>query len=393
VNVDRLNRATLPNNTTSFNNPVGTYQPGRQWTDVGNELWANNTDFSAKFSTGWLRHSVVAGADVTKENRNMRSRAIAAGAPNQPDATNITDPDPYRFGGNFAPYGATTISDATTIGAYFADQIKITDWFEVLGGLRYDNFDAKSGSTTIISQEDKMWSWRVGAVFHPTSNSSIYVMRGTSFNPSAEFLTINALAANVAPEKNETTEVGVKIDVLDKRLSLTGAVFRTEKTNARVPDPIDPTNRVNVLDGLVRVEGIELGAIGRITDQWQVFAGYTLLHSEIVKTTVPANLGKQLLNTPNNAFSLWTTYDVTDKWTVGGGAYFVDEVFGNITNETQVPSYWRFDAMTSYKITSNITAQLNIYNITNEYYFATVYNNWAVPGAGRSAALTVRGRW
>ena len=88
-------------------------------------------------------------------------------------------------------------------------------------------------------------------------------------------------------------------------------MFRTDKTNARVPDPDNPTTAVNVLDGLVRVEGIELGAIGRVTDQWQVFAGYTHLHSEIVKTTVPANLGKQLLNTPNNAFSLWTTYDVT----------------------------------------------------------------------------------
>jgi catecholate siderophore receptor len=104
-------------------------------------------------------------------------------------------------------------------------------------------------------------------------------------------------------------------------------------------------------------------------------------------------IGKELLNTPNNAFSLWTTYDVNDKWTVGGGAFYVDSVFGNATNTTAVPSYWRFDAMTSYKITANILMQLNIYNITNEYYFAQVYNNWATPGAGRSAALTVRGRW
>ena len=103
-----------------------------------------------------------------------------------------------------------------------------------------------------------------------------------------------------------------------------------------------------------------------------------------------------LFNTPHNAFSLWTTYDVTQKWTVGGGAFFVDAVWGNLDalgNTTRVPSYWRFDLMTSYKITNNIVAQLNIYNLTNEYYFAQVYNNWAVPGAGRSAALTLRGRW
>ena len=104
-------------------------------------------------------------------------------------------------------------------------------------------------------------------------------------------------------------------------------------------------------------------------------------------------LGKELLNTPSNAFSIWTTYDVTSNGRSAAARYYVSEVFGNALNTTQVPSYWRFDAMTSYKITANIIAQLNIYNITNEYYFATVYNNWAVPGAGRSAALTVRGRW
>jgi catecholate siderophore receptor len=397
VNVDRFQRATLPGQNGLVPNvfpppPVSSvtaYQPTAQWTEVGNELYANNTDFSAKFSTGWLRHSLVAGFDVTREERSQRARTVTT----QNSTTNLADPDPYRVGAVFGGYGATTISDATTIGAYLADQVKITDWFELLGGVRFDNFDAKSGAATIFRQEDNIWSWRVGAVFHPTSNSSVYVMRGTSSNPSAEFLTINALAAGVDPEKNETTEFGVKVDVLNKRLSLTGAVFRTDKTNARVPDPINPTTNVNVLDGVVRIEGIELGAIGRVTDQWQVFAGYTHLRSEVIKHTTGTLVGNEFVNTPDNAFSLWTTYDVTQQWTVGGGAYYVDSVWGNNTNTTIVPSYWRFDLMTSYKITGNIIAQLNLYNLTNEYYFAQVYNNWAVPGPGRSAALTVRGRW
>ena len=392
VNVDRLNRATLPNNTGSLNFAAGTYQPGRQWTEVDNELFANNTDFSAKFSTGMLRHSLVAGVDVAREERNQRTRAYTAASA---ATTSIYDPDPYRFGGTFGPLSVPTISNATSWGAYLADQVKITDWFELLGGIRYDNFDAKSGSTTILEREDKMWSWRVGAVFHPTTNSSVYVMRGTSFNPTAEFLTIAANAANIGPEENETTEIGVKVDVLDKRLSLTGAIFRTDKTNARVPDPANLT--VQILDGVTRVEGIELGAIGRVTNEWQVFVGYTHLRSEIIKHTTAALVGEELFNTPHNAFSLWTTYDVNQKWTVGGGAFFVDAVWGNLDatlgNTTRVPSYWRFDLMTSYKITNNIVAQLNIYNLTNEYYFAQVYNNWAVPGAGRSAALTLRGRW
>ncbi len=42
-----------------------------------------------------------------------------------------------------------------------------------------------------------MWSYRIGGIFHPTENSSIYVMHGTSFNPSAEFLTLSAANANL----------------------------------------------------------------------------------------------------------------------------------------------------------------------------------------------------
>ena len=286
VNVDRLNRATLPNN---FNPPLGTdlatfmYRPGRQWGDFANELLANNTDFAARFNTGMLRHSLVAGVDVAREERKQVTRSYVA---ESADATNFVNPNPYRFGGTFNPPNVPTISEADSLGAYLADQIKIGPYFEVLGGVRYDKFDAKSGSTTIFARDDDMWSWRVGGVFHPTSNSSVYVMRGTSFNPTAEFLTISQAAANLAPEKNETTEIGAKIDVLDRRLSLTGAIFRTDKTNARIPDP--DNLQVQILDGITRVEGIELGVIGRVTARWQVFAGYTHLKSELVKHTTAA---------------------------------------------------------------------------------------------------------
>ena len=78
VNVDRLNRATLPNNTTHVPQSRRTYRPGRQWTEFTNELWANNTDFAAKFNTGGLRHSVVAGVDITKEDRTQVSRTYTA---------------------------------------------------------------------------------------------------------------------------------------------------------------------------------------------------------------------------------------------------------------------------------------------------------------------------
>jgi catecholate siderophore receptor len=55
-----------------------------------------------------------------------------------------------------------------------------------------------------------------------------------------------------------------------------------------------------------------------------------------------------------------------------------------------VPEYWKFDAMTSYKVTKNSVLQLNLTNLTNELYYAQYYAGHAVPAAGRMATLTYR---
>ena len=141
VNVDRLNRATLPNNTTTFFEPRRQYRPGRQWTEVSNELWANNTDFCCKVLTPAGCDTAWSPASTSPKKTGRRSAGRTPRTRRR--RTNPYDPDPYRFGGTFGRYGAATISDATTVGAYFADQVKITDWFELLGGVRYDNFKAE----------------------------------------------------------------------------------------------------------------------------------------------------------------------------------------------------------------------------------------------------------
>lgn len=390
VSVDRTNITTLPQgfNPTPANLATYSWKPGRQNQSLTNELFGNTTDLSAKFATGTLLHQFVAGVDYYQESRNLVARpyqnATAA-------AVTVFNPDPNRAPGVFGPPGVATTSDATTIAAYVADQIKINEYFEILGGLRYDNFRAESGAGALISREDDIWSYRVGGIFHPNRTTSIYVMHGTSANPSAEFLTLSAANADAGPEKNETTEVGVKTDVLNGQLSLSGAVFRTDKTNARVPDPTNTA--VNILAGVTRVQGFELGAVGKLTDRWSIFAGYTHLTSDIISTTTAAQLGKEMIGTPNNSFSLWTTYALTDKATVGGGAFYVGDSWADANNTALVPAYWRFDLMAAYKVTPNATLQVNIYNLTDEYYFASAYSGFVVPAPGRSASLSLKMRW
>lgn len=233
-------------------------------------------------------------------------------------------------------------------------------------------------------------TYRAGVVVHPTDNSSVYYMHGTSANPPAEFTTITNGQQSLAPVLSETDEIGVKVDLLNNRLSTSAAIFRTKKTND-YENQGTATAPQYVAIGDSQVEGFEIGAQGKLTDQWSIFGGYTYLNSKLTNSLTLTNIGHELANTPQNAFSIWSTYDITPLWTIGGGAVFVDSRWTSVTNDGRVPSYWRFDAMASYKVTPNFKLQVNVYNLANEYYYDTLAGaGYAVPGQGRY--VTVSGR-
>jgi catecholate siderophore receptor len=152
---------------------------------------------------------------------------------------------------------------------------------------------------------------------------------------------------------------------------------------------VDTTSYENA--GKTRVQGVELSASGKITDKWQVFAGYAFMDSEQVDggPLGRANDGNELPNTPKNSASLWTTYQVTPKLTLGGGAFYVDDVYGSVANTTMVDSYVRYDAMAAYKLTKNVDLQLNVQNLTNETYYDKAFStHFANQAAGRTALLS-----
>lgn len=365
----------------------------------------NATDLTEKFDTGIINHTLTAGVELSRETRNQ-TRTDLCVATNPACFTSLVNPN---IGGVPAT-GFTVVPGnntlATDYAAYIIDQMKITQYFELLGSFRFDRYSTHYLDLSAVAGQqdlrrtDNLPSYRFGAVYHPTPNSSLYVVYGNSYNPSAEFGTLsgnpnNVASITLAPEKNVSYEAGVKVDVLQGNLSLTGAIFRIEKTNLRIPnDPSAPTaQQFLVLDGLARVDGFELGAAGKVTDKWQVIGGYSYLDSSIAQTSNLAELGRWLPNAPRHNLAVWTTYDITPQLTVGGGATYQSDAFVNTTNTAFVPEYWKFDAMASYKIDNKSTIQLNIYNITDEFYFWQYYQGHAVPASGRWASLTYRARW
>jgi catecholate siderophore receptor len=380
-------------NSVSHGNLVNRQNQSR---DMVDSIWANQTDFTSRFPTWKLDHTLVTSFEFAHETSENYQRA---GSP-VPQTTlfNPNPSDPYPF--DLVRTGLRTEAKSETLAASLFDTIKINEQWQVVGGVRFDHFaldyqtNANARTGTTFERTDDMVSWRGGLVYKPLKNSTIYGAYGTSFNPSAEGLTLSsaATAANnfdTDPEESRTFELGTKWDLFENRLSLSLAVFRTEKTNARTEDPADP-NDVVVLDGEQRVDGIEIGAAGRITEDWQVFAGYAHMRSKVTESRNSLEVGNEINNTPENSFSLWTTYQLPWHLEIGAGMQYVDSRFSNNNRETrrEAPGYVTFDAMAGWTPHDRFNLRLNVYNLADEEYIDRVGGGHFVPGAGTSATLT-----
>ena len=369
------------NNSTVINREM------RSWI-TQDDIWDNQTDLRANFSTGSIDHSIVGGIALTREN-NIRKTRTAVGMP-----TTLFNPNPNDLFPSpiiLSPIVGDVTGNSAAV--YLFDTAKLNEKWEVNGGARWDYFDADGVTTTgaEVSRIDRMFSYRAGLVFKPKSIGSIYAAYGTSLNPSLEGLSYGTANTAIDPEKTNNFELGSKWDLLNQRLSITGAVFHIAKTNARTPGLL-PGEPVQVLQGEQRVAGVEFGASGRITRDWSIFGGYTFLDSKIVDSNIPAEVGKEIINTPRNSLSVWTTYRVW-KIDLGGSTRYVGRRFGNNINTRFADGYWSIDAMASYPLRDNIDLRLNITNLTDKYYFDRLGGGHLVPGPARSVLLSTNFRF
>ncbi|WP_223765530.1 TonB-dependent siderophore receptor [Corallococcus sp. AS-1-6] len=398
--VDRFARPTAPRGLTPATNPT-TIGRQRFETSMENMYFADQLDVRGVFNTGFLKHTANFGLDVSREQRELGRVNLTTASGNLPADLFDPDPTPDLSGVNRVP-GATNYSRQWNLGAYASDQIQVGKYVEVLGTVRLDNLHsdyethAATGDVAAFEQENSLFNWRVGLVLHPAENTSVYGMYGTSQNPSAELATLANDTVTLDPEKNETFEIGAKSDLIQERLSVNAALFRTNKLNARVPNS-DPDGPPTVLEGKQRVQGYALGIAGSPVRRWNVFANYTFLDASIREHSNDFLEGQRLVNTPKRSFSLWTTYAILDTLSVGGGATYQDvATVNNPANATvvlsKVPNSWRFDAFASYSI-KKVDLQLNVYNLTDKLYYDAYYGGQAVPADGVSALLSAHVRF
>ncbi len=383
-----------------------------KYQDRVDKTLSNLTNLTTALQTGAVKHAITAGLEVSREDQKSYTKVddnIAAGAPNasRPPVTDLYHPDPSQpYTGTIHRNGAYTAAIADSGAIYAFDTIKFTPQWEVNIGGRYELLDASykvvtaptstvPSTTTRFQRTDDMFSWRGGIVFKPVESGSIYAGYGTSFNPSvdaAQGLSLAATgttSASLTPEKNNSYELGTKWDLVKKKLAVSAAIFRTEKTNARTTDSAGNT----VLAGNQKVDGLELGATGNITDDWTVFGGYAYMDGKVDASGIAAQVDAQLTYVPKQSFNLWTTYRLPVGLTIGGGAQFTDGYFFALPTATTTPvvspksRYWLYSAMASYPFSKHLTLRLNINNLADEQYMERGYSAHFTPGSGRTFLL------
>ncbi len=299
----------------------------------------------------------------------------------------VTIDVPVAFTGG----GANNDSKANIAAIYAQDQIRLTDWMELVAGLRFDRFaiDIVNRSTgQTFERTDQTWSPRLGLIVKPMRNLSLYTSYSRSYLPQSgdQFNNLSLTSEALKPERFDNIEAGLKWEPIEGLLA-TAALYQLKRTNTQARDENDLT----VLTGAQRSRGLELGLERSISDRWQISAGYALQKAKITETTTTAPEGREVPLVPRHSLSLWTRYDVTQALGIGVGAVARSSSYASLSNQVKLPGYARVDAALFYKLTRGVAAQLNVENLLGADYFPAAHNdNNIAPGAPRSAKATVK---
>jgi catecholate siderophore receptor len=364
-----------------------------------NTILTNQTNLTAKFATGGLQHALSSGVEYIFEKQLTPTIAgLGTLAP-----TSLYQPD--RNGVFIEPPAITRTGYSnghTSTGAVYAfDTLEPSRRWQLTLGTRFEHYKtetetaALSGTTqtvTNLSDSGNLFSWKLGVLYKPAENGSVYVAFANSLKPpGSDNFTLNATPTNsggvnaanpnLEPQRATNIELGTKWDLLDSRVAATAAVFKSiNRNDLQRPDPSDPDRIIQY--GRREVKGVELGLVGEITPAWQLSAGLTRQDTKVTEGTFGGTQTGAAINfSPKMMATLWTTYRLPLGFTVGGGVRYVDTQARTVSSVTptsgvfQVPGYTVVDLYAAYEVNEHVGIQLNGYNITDEDYIASINNS------------------
>jgi catecholate siderophore receptor len=371
--------------------------------DVTNDALYNGTNVRAEFNTGSIKHTVTGGLELIRERQKTRTFATAGAY----TPVNIYNPSPNATGYTRSLSGAYTVGQTDTVGFYLNDNIALTDAFLFNGGLRlddyrttYDSFTAANVKTG-LEAKDHVLSGNAGLVWKPNEKASVYVSYavtnqppgGANFSLSATN-TANANNPDVEPQEAKNYEIGTKWSVLNERLFLTAALYKTTYSDQILQD----TDGTYYRAGEKRVQGVELTAAGQITPAWSINAGYTVMDTKVASPTGAVGTADGtavLAYNPKDSATLWTSYKFPFGLTLGGGAQYSGDMKRGSDGAVGTPKYANgyvvFNGLAAYRLRQGVELQLNVNNLFDKDYVASINKSGYryTPGVPRSAKLAL----
>ena len=330
--------------------------------DLQNEL-------SGTAYTGPFRHDWLTGVEVYRSLSDTKS--LTATLP----ALNLLNPVYGVVPGRFS-LNSRTRSRVEAAAGYLQDFIALTPQVHLLVGGRYDATDTVSNNLlagTRSPNAANKFSPRVGLTYEPVPTTALYFNWANSFVPTTA-TTIGGAA--LPPGSSEQFEVGVKQELLNKRVQGTVALFQITRSNVPTPNPVNPL--FSIASGEQQSRGVEVDMAGEITPGWKAIASYAYTFADVTQDNrLP--IGSVLAGVAKHAGQIWTTYEFPEGTALagfgfGGGVRAETKREATLPNSFKLPGYVRLDAAAWQRFNVRgrpLRAQINVQNLTDARIYDT----------------------
>lgn len=360
---------------------------------VTSDVHTANADnqLEMKFSTGAVRHTVLAGLDVTYITYNEGDGYAEVGVPPLVN---------FNYGQQFIaapPFDTIVNQDQLAAGAYLQDQIKLDHWVLTMAGRRdWVHTDTATTGDERVEQGDQAWSGHAGLTYLFDSGFAPYIAYGTSFVPNAGVDLGDGTPFEATTAKSK--EVGIKYLVPGYNATVNTALFDIEQKNGVF---YDPALDRSVQRGTLRSRGFEIEGNASFDNGLSVLASYSYVDMEILEGVDDTN-GKTLSSTPRNTFSVWadytTRYGALRGLGFGAGVRYIGTSFGNDQNTFENSAHALMDAAAHYDLQglsqefAGARLQLNVNNVFDKQD-DVCSSDYCYLDQGRTVLGSLRYRW
>ncbi len=331
--------------------------------------------------TGPVNHRLLMGVDYQRRSNNVAGYYGAFPAIDAFNPVYGADPD-------YITQYSSEKHKLEQTGIYVQDQMSLNKWRLTLGGrhdqVKVTNVNKLNDTSDTLDQGH--YSSRAALLYLFDNGIAPYVSYSTAFTPTS-FTDENGKI--LEPMKGKQWEAGLKFEPEGTQTMYSASVFRINQKNiATKEEPTDPYRSI----GEIESEGVELEAVGQLTDSLRLQAAYTYTDIRYKKSS-PEEQGKRAVYAPRNQASAWLSYDVKsgplDGLTVGSGVRYVNGLTSDRQNTHTLPSYTLVDLAVGYDLSKvglkGLSAQVNVNNLTDKSYIAACNSlSYCYFGAERS---------